>query len=138
VICLKMMTDQNSAGLEDSLNSLFPGRIRAVSTLDLGTTQNITKDHTLIELGKKYQRILLTRDVKTIKRRKKPFEPCTHHGIVKVIGMPNDAELLTRMRKLLFSGPIYVKQIEGHFTHLRADGATIYKKHGEVVEVKFK
>jgi hypothetical protein len=133
-----MMTDQCVAGFEDSLNALFPRRVKAVSTVDLGKTQDITKDHTLIELGKKHRRILLTRDVRSIKRKKKPFQPCTHHGIVKAIGMPNDEELIDRMRKLLLSGPTYVRQIEGHFTHLRADGATIYKKDNQITEVPFK
>jgi hypothetical protein len=138
VICLKMMTDQNSAGLEVSLNERFPRRVKAISTLDLGKVQNITEDHTLIEKGKEHGYILLTRDTESIRHNKMPFKPCTHEGIIKVIGMPDDEEVLTRMRFLLFSGARYVRQIKNHFTHLRADGATIHKEHGEEILVLFK
>jgi len=131
------MTDQCAAGLEGPLNQRFPKRIKAVSARDLGSTQNTTEDHTLIELGQRYDQILLTRDVVTIKRKRKPFEPCSHSGIIKAIGMPNDEELLEWIGKLLRSGPTYVRQIKGHFTHLKAEGATIYKKHGEITEVPF-
>jgi hypothetical protein len=137
VICLKMMTDQNSAGLEVSLNERFPRRIKAVSTLDLDKVQNITQDHTLIEKGKKHGYILLTRDTVSIRHTKDPFKPCTHEGVINVVGMPDDEELLTRMRLLLLSGPRYVKQIRGHFTHLREAGATIHKENKQVVEVRF-
>jgi hypothetical protein len=138
VICLRMMTDQCAAGLEDTLNSLFPKRIKAISTLDLEGVQNLTHDSTLIEKGIENEYILLTRDVATIKRKQTPFKPCTHYGIVKLIGMPNDYEATERLRKLLLAGPRYVKEIKGHFTHLRADGATIYKKDNVQVEVPFR
>ena len=137
MISLRMMTDQCAAGFEDVLNEQFPKRVKAVSTLDLGKAKDITEDHTLIEIGKKYRRILLTRDTTTIRKNKKPFKPCSHQGIIKAIGMPDDHELLERMRKLLFSGPTYVRQIKGHFTHLRSDGATIHKEHGRTIEISF-
>jgi hypothetical protein len=129
-----MMTDQNLAGLDETLNELYPKRIRAVSTLDK-EFHDYTEDADLIRFGHKERYILLTRDVKSITKNRYP--PCTHGGIIKMPGMPSKEEVISRLTKLIHLGPHLAKQIPGHFTHLKADGATIYKEHGEVVEVNF-
>jgi hypothetical protein len=129
-----MMTDQNLAGLDDTLNQLYPKKIKAVSTLDQDF-HDYTADEDLIRYGHEKRYILLTCDVKSITRRKYP--PCKHGGIIKMPGMPSKQEVLLRLQKLVQSGPRYLKQIRAHFTHLRSDGATIYKEHDEIVEVTF-
>jgi hypothetical protein len=134
---LRMMIDQNLASLDETLNSLFPDRVQAVSVVELEPGfHDYTEDPELIQLGRKRNYILLTSDDKSIKKKKYP--PCTHGGIIKMPGMPSKEEVLARLRKLLRTGPKYLRQIRGHFTSLTNDGATIYKKHNEVVEVVFK
>lgn len=133
---LRMMTDQNLAGMDETLNTRHPKKIKAVSLFDV-KMRDRTGDERLVQAGKEERYVLLTRDVRSIKRTKEPFKPCTHYGIIKMPGMPSDDEVLARIDKLLKSGKKYLQEIAGHFTHLNADGATIYKEHGEVVEVNF-
>jgi hypothetical protein len=133
---LKMMIDQTNPTLDKTLNDLFPSHIRAVSVFDLRPDfHDYTKDRDLIQLGHKEQYIFLTSDDKTITKTKYP--PCKHGGIIKMPGMPSKEEVLERVRKLIKSGPHYLKQIRGHFTRLNNDGAVIYKEHDQVTEVKF-
>lgn len=131
---LRMITDQNLAGLDAVLNERYPRKIKAISAL-AQSFHDYTADEDLIQFGHQKRYILLTRDVKSINRTKYP--PCKHGGIVKLPGMPSKDEVMLRLEKLIRSGPRYLKQIRGHFTHLRSDGATIYKEHGEIVEVPF-
>ncbi len=130
------MIDQNLASLDEELNSLFPRRIQAVSVFELRPDfHDYTGDPELVQLTRTENYILLTSDVKSIKRVKYP--PCTHGGIIKMPGMPSKEEVLARLQKLIRIGPYYLRQIRGHFTRLTNDGATIYKEHGEIVEVRF-
>jgi hypothetical protein len=130
------MIDQNLAGLDATLNGLYPRHIKAVSTLDFGNDfHDYTEDEDLVRLGSEERYILLTSDTNSINTRK--FPPCSHGGIIKMAGMPSKDEVLTRIKKLIRSGPHYLKQIRAHFTHLNSDGAIIYKEHDEVVEVRF-
>jgi len=129
-----MITDQNLAGLDATLNERYPKKIKAISAL-AHDFHDYTADEDLIRFGHKKKYILLTSDVKSIKKSKYP--PCKHGGIVNLPGMPSKDEVLSRIEKLIQSGPRYLKQIRGHFTHLGSDGATIYKEHGEVVQVPF-
>ena len=131
-----MMIDQNNASLEKTLNGLFPRKIQAVSVFDLKPDfHDYTDDEDLVQLGRKERYILFTSDDKSMKRKK--FPPCTHAGIIKMPGMPSKDEVLSRLKKLLQSGPHYLRQIRGHFTYLTNEGATIYKEHDQKVEVKF-
>lgn len=133
---LRMMIDQNLASLDEELNSLYPRKIKAVSVFDLEPDfHDYTEDEDLVRLGKRERYILFTSDDKSMKKRK--FPPCTHGGIIKMPGMPAKAEVLARLKKLIESGPQYLKQIRGHFTYLTNEGATIHKEHNQVVEVKF-
>ena len=91
------------------------------------TFNDYTEDEDLIRFGAKERYILLTRDVKSITKGKYP--PCTHGGIIKLPGMPSKEEVLSRLEKLVNSGPSHLRRIRGHFVHLRSDGATIYKEH---------
>jgi hypothetical protein len=132
-----MMIDQNLATLEEELNALFPKRLKAVSVFELKPDfHNYTEDEDLVQAGRENRYILFTSDDKSIKKRKYP--PCTHAGIIKMPGMPSKEEVIARLRKLLLSGPQYLKQIRGHFTYLRNEGATIHKEHNQQVEVTFK
>jgi hypothetical protein len=131
-----MMIDQTNPSLDKTLNDLFPGHVRAVSVFDLRPDfHDYTKDRDLIQLGHKERYVFLTSDDKTITKTKYP--PCKHGGIIKMPGMPSKEEALERVRKLIKSGPHYLKQIRGHFTRLNNDGAIIYKEHDQVTEVKF-
>ena len=133
---LRMMIDQNLASLDVTLNNLFPRKIQAISVFDLKPDfHDYTEDPELIRLTGEERYILLTSDNKSIKRSKYP--PCTHGGIIKMPGMPSKEEVLVRLQKLISSGPKYLKEIRGHFTRLTNEGATIYKEHNQVVEVKF-
>jgi hypothetical protein len=131
------MIDQNNAGLDKTLNRLFPSNIRAISVFDLRPDfHDYTEDGDLVQLGKKEKYILFTSDDRSIK--KKTYPPCKHGGIIKMPGMPSKEEILERLQKLIKSGPRYLKQIRGHFTKLTNEGAIIYKEHNQVVEVRFK
>jgi hypothetical protein len=133
---LRMMIDQNLASLDEDLNGLYPRAIKAVSVFDLKPDFHVyTEDEDLVQLGSEEKYILLTRDVKSITKTKYP--PCKHGGIIKMPGMPSKEEVLRRIRLLVKSGPHYLRQIRGHFTHLHSAGATIYKEHGQTVEVTF-
>ncbi|MCA1621842.1 MAG: hypothetical protein LC795_21725 [Acidobacteria bacterium] len=130
------MIDQNLASLEDDLNGLYPHTIKAVSVFELRPDfHDYTEDEDLVLLGRKERFILLTRDVKSINKTNYP--PCKHGGIIKLPGMPSKEEVLRRVRLLIHSGPRYLKEIRGHFTHLNTDGATIYKENDQTVEVRF-
>jgi hypothetical protein len=133
---LRMMTDQNLAGMDAELNSRYPRKLKAISLFDV-KMRDRTGDERLVQAGKEKRYILLTRDTRSINRKKRPFKPCTHYGIIKMPGMPSDEEVLERIDKLLKSGKRCLGQIVGHFTHLNADSAKIYKEHGEVVFVRF-
>lgn len=133
---LKMMTDQNLASLDVELNRLFPKKIQAVSVFELRPDfHDYTQDPDLVQLTREERYVLLTSDVRSIKKRK--FPPCTHGGIIKLPGMPSKEEVIARLQKLIRSGPQYLKQIRGHFTRLTNEGATIYKEHDQIVEVRF-
>jgi len=130
------MIDQNLASLDEELNRLYPRKIKAVSVFDLEPDfHDYTKDEDLVRVGKKERYILFTSDDRSMKKRK--FPPCTHGGIIKMPGMPSKPEVLARLKKLIESGPHYLKQIRGHFTYLTNESATIYKEHNEVVTVRF-
>lgn len=133
---LRMIIDQNLASLDEDLNDLYPRTIKAVSVFELRPDfHDYTEDEDLVQLGKSEEYILLTRDVKSINKTKYP--PCKHGGIIKLPGMPSKEEVLRRIRLLIKSGPQYLRQIRGHFTHLHENGATIYKEHSQTVEVRF-
>ena len=116
---------------------MYPKKIQAVSVFELEPDfHDYTEDPELIQLGRRERFILLTSDVNSINIKK--FPPCTHAGIIKMMGMPSKEDVLARLHKLLRSGPHYLKQIRSHVTHLTDEGATIYKEHNETVEVRFK
>jgi len=134
---LKLMIDQNLAGLDETLNSLYPRKIQAVSVFDLRPDfHDYTEDPDLVQLGGREHYIFLTSDNNSITKRKYP--PCTHGGIIKMPGMPSTDEVLLRLRKLIHSGPRHLSQIRGHFTRLTSESATIYKEHDQQVKVAFK
>lgn len=131
-----MMVDQNLATLDETLNDLFPRKIQAVSVFVLRPDfHDYTEDENLVQLGREERYILFTADIKSIKLKK--FPPCTHAGIIKMPGMPSKPEVLARLKKLIQSGPRYLRQIRGHFTYLTNEGATIYKENNKTVKVKF-
>jgi hypothetical protein len=133
---LRLLIDQNLARLDEALNGLYPRKIQAVSVFDLRPDfHDYTEDPDLIRLGHKEHFIFLTSDTNSITKRKYP--PCTHGGIIKMPGMPSKEEILERLQKLINSGPVHLRQIRGHFTHLTNDKAIIYKEHKQKVEVRF-
>lgn len=133
---LRMMIDQNLASLDEEINRLFSRKVQAVSVFELRPDfHDYTKDPELVRLGTEERYIFFTSDNRSIKR--KLFPPCTHGGIIKMPGMPSKEEVLARLKKLIESGPKYLRQIRGHFTYLKNEGATIYKEHGKIVEVRF-
>jgi len=114
------------------LNSL--GALDVKTTIELGYAQN-AKDRELIwGATLKEDRILLTRDYRTIDERK--FTPCKHGGVVILHHQRPSADVVQKMvNALLKSGER--KHAKGHVTHIKRDGIKIITHDPEPVIVSF-
>jgi hypothetical protein len=131
---LKLMIDYNLVDPEilaalEKLNAL-----KVKTILDCGFSQH-TGDDTLVNKGTvEHERVLLTRDKRTITKKK--YKPCKHGGVIVIKHPRPTADMVFAwMKAFVQSGKRALAK--NHFTYLRADGATIYTLSREPVEVRF-
>jgi len=131
---LRLMVDYNlvDPDILACLDKLTALKVKTI--IECGYSQD-TKDEVLVNKGTVEQkRLLLTGDKKTITKRK--FKPCEHGGVIVIKDpRPTADKVCAWMKAFVQSGQRALAI--GHFTHLRADGATIYTHLKDPVKVKF-
>lgn len=130
---LRLMVDYNLVDPEilDALNRL--NAIKSKTIIECQYRQG-EDDEVLVNKGTvEHRRILLTGDKKTITKEK--YKPCEHGGVIVVKDpRPNADKVFAWMKAFIQSGQRAFAI--NHFTHLRADGATIWTHTGRI-EVRF-